>query len=414
MIKLNGFHRLSLIKDVVALYALSVVNLLIPVLFFPYISSVVGLKQFGIFVVISSLYQYGSLVVEFGTTAPMVRLFSMVDNGDLSSDFWGLILFRLLLAVIMLLVLAVIYFFYFNGNEYLVVVFGSLSLIGTAINPLSIFQARNKLPISSSVTVFVRLLVLGLTMYLLTEVKTLSILFFYQCMPIFIISLILFFMAINYKYIMVCSPRSFIKNKLLFNEAASFTLGAFFSSGYTLTIPIIINAYFGDYYAGMYGVIDRVVQPIKQILMPLINVFYPKVCTLVSLNKKEAVSFILKTIGFISSGCFLVVVVGLCFNKLISFYIFRGGVGVEYIIPFWINILFVYWSQLLLFLYVIPYGKIIILKKIYLFMFLMFVIFAFFSVYLGAILFFYWGLSAVEGVGCLLFCFLFLSDIKNH
>lgn len=408
---IQGREKNKLVKDSVFLYGLAAANLLLPIMFIPYASSKLGIERFGMFAVFASFLQYGLLVVEFGTTTPLVRY--LPSANDLKT-YWSVIAFRVLLALFVFCTESVFFCFFYTEFDFVCLIISFFSLIGIALNPISIFQSRNMLPIFSGITFAVRFAITLSAFFLLKYIDKIWVVLYFQFFSSFVVSVVsLYFLSfkdgLNFTFNL-----SFFKNKQLKSESISFFMGTVFCSGYTIAIPLIINAFFGGYLAGVYGIIDRVVQPIKQIMMPLINVLYPRICVFVSENKNTAINFSLKYSLFLCIGCSIGLVFCCFFSNYISIYIFKGLVDEVFLYPTIFNVFFVYLSQVLLFLFVVPYGKSVLLKKIYAFMLFVFFVCMLFSVFVKNIMVLYWSLALVEFIGVFVFFILSLLCVVKY
>lgn len=401
----------SFFRDVVSMYGVAAANLLLPILFVPYASSKVGIENFGVFAVLAAFFQYGIMFVEFGTTSPLVRL--LASNANISI-FWDVVLVRFCLFIVALVLIVFTSVFFLGYTDKFTFIIGSASLLGTVFNPIAIYQAKGRLPYFSFITFVSRVLVTLLAFVLLQYRKDLWIVFTFQFLPVFVVSLFSIFFIFKKEKIEFRLGSDFFKNKELSRDSISIFMGTVFSSGYTVAIPFIINSFFGSYAAGIFGIIDRVAQPIRQIIMPVVNIIYPKVCSMLLVDSHKAIYFSIKFSALLGALSFFFLIMNLIFVDSIYSYIFKGVVNKQYIYPILFNVFFIYVSQILIFLFVIPLGRGGVLKKVYVWMLVFFLMIISISVYFNSLIFTYWTFAAVEFLGMVLLLLISISVLKNR
>ena len=176
---------------------------------------------------------------------------------------------------------------------------------------------------------------------------------------------------------------------------------------------LIISYFFGGYAAGVFGIIDRVVQPIKQIIMPIVNIIYPKVCSILTIDRDRAIHLSVKSSIFITVLCALFLLFNLTFIEHIVHYVFKGSVEAKYLYPMIFNIFCVYISQVFVFLFIVPLGKGGFLKNIYAGMLVFFLMAISVSIYFKSLVLVYWVLASVELLGMLLLFYISYFSIKK-
>lgn len=401
----------SFIRDVVSMYGVAAANLLLPILFIPYALSKVGIENFGTFAVLAAFFQYGIMFVEFGTTSPLVRL--LASNAAISI-FWDAVTVRFYLFIIALSTIIFIAVFLLNYNDVLIFIIGAASLLGTVFNPMAIYQAKGKLPCFSLITFVSRVIVTLFATALLQFKQDLWIVFAFQFLPVFIVSIISVVFLVKRNELRVKFQSGFFKNKELSRDSISFFMGTVFSSGYTVAVPLIINYFFGGYAAGVYGIVDRVTQPVKQIIMPIVNIIYPKVCAVRLIDRSEAIRFSIKASLFLAGLCVLFISSALILIDYVVLYVFKNSVETQYLYPMAVNVFCVYISQIFIFLFVVPSGRGNVLKIIYAWMLVFFMVSILFSIYIKSLVSVYWVLACVELLGMLLLFFISYSSVKKN
>ena len=151
MIK-NGF-----LLNAISLYGVAFINLLIPLVFVPYFSSNIGLSNFGFFTLCYSVVSYVGLLVECGFNTPLVKYISNNADRELNSSLVSsAFCFRLVLFSFSLPIIFFVYGMYIH-RSFFYLIFCFFGILSYAINPISIYQANNKLPLYSITNAIVRL-----------------------------------------------------------------------------------------------------------------------------------------------------------------------------------------------------------------------------------------------------------------
>lgn len=399
---LKNIKKNTIFKSVLSLYSISMINLLLPVVFIPFITSKIGVSEFGYFVISAAIFQYGTIIVEFGTTSPLVRRLSSEFNNEL---LIFIMKFRLLLALI---VLSIIYIYMYCENYSISIysfIVGALGVFGVALNPIAIFQAKDLLPFFTFFTFITRIIITLIIVILVfyTGKSNVCMLMIFQFLYLFVVSVILNIWCIK-KKIFNFNLNVKFNDSLILKESTSFLISTLFSSAYTLATPIILNNYFSQYAAGIYGVVDRVCQPLKQALMPMINVIYPKICGCHDGSKKIKLS-IYSSVILSAISCMFLMITLLSIDN-ITVFIFKNFVASKYIYPLLLNVVFVFLSQIVIFVYIIPFGLERWLKYIYACMFLFFFASMHFSIKTDNLLFVFWSVAYVELLGFILLSIL--------
>lgn len=404
---------------------IAVVNLVIPILVVPQISLAIGLEQFGVYTLAAAAFQYGVLVTEFSTTAPLVKSISLSGYNEGKNTLFSIINFRLLLAIIASVLIIIFIIAYGVNVSYIDVALGCFSLVGVAVSPIAIFQINQTLPAYALITCVSRFLI---SLLIIVSIKYYHIGGVFLAM-LFQFSVLFFANPIAWIYLVIkkqISKKELIqiffisgqpKNKKetinIIKESFSLFTGAFFSSLYTLAIPILIKELLGDSAVGAYGLIDRVSQPMKQAISPLMNVVYPKICSYLKKSTQEALVLFYKIILLMLAFSIVFCVVGYCGSGTILLYVFKSSIDIRFILPTVINIVAVYLSQALISFYIVPFGFSHTLKYIYLILFFIFC-FSFYPLIekmgeLGI----YWAIAVLEIIGLFIFASCFFGTVKN-
>ena len=421
----RNFCKTRFFKNIVSLYFIAAINLFIPIFIVPYITFALGLEKFGIFVVCAALFQYGVILTEFSTTSPLVKNLALSSEKRGIEELFYVFRFRLKICGAFLLVVVPYVMFFLPEIPWIDIVVGVMALVGVATNPIAIFQFNEVLPVYSIITCVCRVSVSVCLLVIISLPYDHGtwIAMFFQFSPFFLVTPIAWFWILKKKIINLPDFYFFIKKIFGFNkfekhnksyvikESGALFIGAFFSSLYTIAVPIIVRMFFGDGAAGIYGLIDRISQPVKQAIFPLINVVYPKICRLIKENKLSAMQFCCKSLMFILACSCLFFVASYALKEKIIVYVFKDGFDISLITPVAINIVGVFLSQALVSFYIVPFGMSYILIYLYAMMFLIFCYAIYFSVYQWGEIGVYWSLAMLEMLGATVLSCIFLYSL---
>ncbi len=406
-----------MIKNILSLYVVSLFNLVLPVVFYPYTTKVIGVQEFANFIVIAAYFQYATIFIEFGSSTPLVKYFT--QNETQKIHLYDFYLIRLVFAV----VVSVLLFFILNMTgkcSQATYFIGLIGLIGVAINPISVFQAKGILHLNALLVFLIRL---SITFYIIfmiywLEKANIENLMAFQFLYVGFSSVILNVVLIRKKLILPKMPRinySLIKDetlKKLFSESFSFFISTIFTSSYTLVTPLILDKYFDHSITSAYGLIDRVSQPLKQILMPVLNVVYPKICMVDTI--KNRISMVHHfALGVI---CVLTVFMLISFFSwdVINLYVFKMQLSKFYIYCMIFNVYFVCLSQVALFVYVVPFNGVSVVKIIYMVMAVVFFLFVIKAIDSVNSFYIFYAMVLVEVIGFVCLLIHGLNMLKNR
>lgn len=425
--KIQDLYKTRFFKNVMSLYFIAAINLFIPILIVPYITFALGLEKFGIFVVCAALFQYGIILTEFSTTSPLVKNLALSSSECGIEQLFYVFRFRLKICGIFLLAALSYISFFLPETPWIDIVLGVLALVGVATNPIAIFQFNEVLPVYAIITCVCRAIVSVCLLVIISLPYNHGtwIAMLFQFSPFFLVTPIAWFWILKKKIISLPDFYLYTKKTVSFHkfekekgnnvikESGALFIGTFFSSLYTLAVPIIVRVFFGDGAAGVYGLIDRISQPVKQAIIPLINVIYPKICRLIKEHRVLAIRLCYKSLAFILVCSCLFFVMSSILKEQIIIYVFKNGFDVSLITPITINIVGVFLSQALVSFFIVPFGMSYILKYLYAILFCIFCYTIYFSVYQWGEIGVYWSLAMLEMVGVILLSCIFLYSLLS-
>ena len=146
-------------------------------------------------------------------------------------------------------------------------------------------------------------------------------------------------------------------------------IASFFTLGFTYLTPLIIKFTMGDSALGLYTVVDKLINVLRQLYAPLTQAFFAKICIAYGDKNKNQYYLMLKRVSgfFLILGIFALVGNFLFGEKLLPL-IFGDLYDVhEFLMIAIITQIIVSLASILVNFVVIPSGMSYILKRIYLF-----------------------------------------------
>ena len=286
-------------------------NLLLPLITFPYLVRVLGIEKFGLIMFAQAFIVYFSMLADYGFNLSGIREVSSNRNNKnkLIKIFSSIMTARIVLVLVGLIFLSLIVFSFerFSKDwELYFLTFGIV--IGTALFPTWFFQGMEKMKYITILTVVAKL------------IFTISIFIFVQDKEDFIyvpvinslgfifvglISLYIIFKDFDMKFQFQKWKRikiQFIKGWHIFISKISINL-------YGATNTFILGIFTNDTVVGYYSIAEKIVRIITSLFAPFYQAIYPHVISIVKQPKNKAIDFLKKVLKYsllISSIVFLI------------------------------------------------------------------------------------------------------------
>lgn len=302
----EGFTRSAtidfkkLLSNVVSLSIIQGMNLLLPLLTFPYLLRVLGVECFGVLSIISSFFNYSFVILEYSFNLTATKDVSLkgLDKEYLSHLVSNIFFFKLLALLVILVFSAIFYLlvpvFFENSGVY----FFSLGFVFfNSLFPNWLFLGLQSLKVSVFIQSFSRLSATLFIFYLVHGpedayiVPLLNMIFSIVSFSCF---LFYFFIFLDLKILkpnvleMICFLRD---GWFVFLSQIKMVL---FSS----TNVLIIGFFYGPIFAGYFSAAEKIMRAFALIQTPLTSSLYPIMSRKISENISEAKVFVLRILFF--------------------------------------------------------------------------------------------------------------------
>ncbi len=275
-------------------------NLILPLITFPYLVRVLGIENFGLLMFAQAVILYFTMIADYGFNLSGIREVSSNKNNKnkLIKIFSSIMLARFILVFFGLVLLSILVFSFekFSQNwELYYLTFGIV--IGTALFPTWFFQGMEKMKYITVLTVVAKL------------IFTISIFIFVQSKEDFIyvplinslgfifvgiISLFIIFKDFDMRIRFQRWKRikiQFIRGWHIFISKISINL-------YGATNTFILGIFTTDTIVGYYAIAEKVVRIITSLFAPFYQTIYPHVVNIVKKPKNEANIFLKKVFKY--------------------------------------------------------------------------------------------------------------------
>ncbi len=308
---------MSVKKDTIALYVIQACGYIVPLIALPYLSRTLGPDRFGQVSFAVAFMQFFITVTDFGFDLTAARKIS-IHRGDrevLTRLYWIVTISKSCLALLCgLVVLAAVEFVPALHDDKSVILIGFLSLAGTVLNPVWLYQGLEKMPLMAVISFLTRVVSL-IALFFLVKTSD-DYLFTAVCFfaPLLVCGLIL--TAIAHATGMVSSWQRISRKEVWLQSVEAFHVfsGSAFAFIYTYANAVILKFLVGNEAVGYYVMADKIVSPIKQFIGPVIQTMFPRICKLYDENKtkqaEDIVRKVVMTVLLVNACAILTVFIG--------------------------------------------------------------------------------------------------------
>ncbi len=335
--------KTDIIRNSIWLYILQIFNSIVPLITLPYITRILGQKNFGIFSFSLNIIEYLIVIVEYGFNYSGTRKIALSKNTNEIKEFFITILIaKIILLVFCFALLNLFLFFYptdFIQRFCCYILF--FSVLGTTFQQTWLFQGLQKVHYITFISILSRTISIFLIFkYVLSENDLLTYCLLYSITPCLIgITGIIF----SIKLLGPISWKSNFPRIIKELKTGWYTFTTTLSSKIFSTMGItILGIVSSKEQVGVYSAIYKIPSILLLIWIPISQVLYPISSKKMKDNIKNGQQFIKNISKYI--GLFLVAIsLIICsFSKFIISFIF-GNDYVEYsyiliLLILWLNI----------------------------------------------------------------------------
>lgn len=314
---LNQTNKVIL-SNFVSLLSLQTVNILLPLITFPYLVKVLGIEKYGLIIFAQAFSSYFLILTEYGFNLSGTRKISLNKNkkNKLNNYFNSILQAKILLTLLSLFLVLIVVFSFekFYQDKYLYLLTFSC-VFGSTLFPVWFFQGIEKMKqitilnfISKSVfTILILVFVNNPNDYLLVPA--------FQSFGFLLIGFISIYI-IKFKYGIKLKTSSFKSIFIELKEGIYIFLSNISTNMYSATGVLVLGFIGNEIIVGIYGVAEKLIRIITSLFYPLSQAIYPRAVYLVSINKQKAFYFLKKIIVVVFSSSLLITFLSLSFGEL--------------------------------------------------------------------------------------------------
>ena len=325
------------IKNIFYLLIVQGANYVLPLLIVPFLIGKMGVKNYGTLAIVQSILAFSLVLIDYGFVfiGPK-KVAEDRDEKRYLSIFLTVTICRLILSLIVIVTLA--FYAFFILSELIVIkmiLAGCAHLLFQAIYAPWFFQGLQRMGYITTFSLLGRLLSLIPCFVFIHSYDDAPLFFYFLALGSFtqaIFTVYLVLKMVKVEKIQVLILEYFKEGFLIF-------FSRIFVNVYTTAIPTIIGFSFGQYQAGVYSAIDKVVRGVSSLQGPFIQALYPFI-----IRGKNGVDK--ESLRIYSIPCF-------CYLLFIIFIFYFGGYILELLnVPVTDESLFIFnilsWLPLLL------------------------------------------------------------------
>ena len=316
-----------LVSNFVYLAILQGLNLLLPLLTFPYLVRVLGIDNFGLLSFSFALITYFQIITDFGFNSIATRDIAIAihDKKEQQNIFNAVMSAKLFLLVVCFVLMAITVFcFEIFRNHWEIYFLSFGSVVGQAIFPVWFFQGMQKMRYITFLNLFTKIL-FTVAIFLFVKQKQ-----DYFLVPIFnalgfITAGIMSFYFVKNHFNLKLELQSLQKIKTQLIKGKFVFLSELKISLFTNTNILILGIFVGNQAVGYFTAAEKLARAIGNFQSPISNALFPFLSKEMTLNKLQTINKINK-LAKIGGICFsIIVLLGFFFSKEIIPFVYGKG-----------------------------------------------------------------------------------------
>jgi PST family polysaccharide transporter len=324
-LKPNLFHRYKkhkiLASNFVYLFILQGLNLILPLITFPYLIRVLGVEYFGLLSFSFAFITYFQIITDYGFNATGTRDVSMVmynpeRQNEIFNEIMSAKLFLVLLSFV--LMMGIVFAFDIFRTYWIIYLFSFGSILGQAIFPVWYFQGIQKMKYITYLNLITKI-VFTIALFIFIKQKS-----DFYLVPVFnalgfIIAGIfsLFYIRKDFHIRFKLQPFKKIKEQL--NKGKYVFLSELKISLFTNTNTLILGIIVGNQAVGFFSASEKLARAIGNLQTPISNTLFPYLSKEMALDKYKTLQKIKKITSYGTILFLGIVVICFCFaNQIIT------------------------------------------------------------------------------------------------
>ncbi|MGD0190498.1 MAG: flippase [Rhizomicrobium sp.] len=284
----------TLLKNTLSLLSIQAANYLFPLITLPYVVRVLGPENYGRVGFAVSFVQYFVLLTDFGFNLSATRSIATARGrkGDVSRIFWAVMSAKAMLCVIGAIALIVLSAAIPKLGADRGLLFASyLSVVGSVLFPLWLFQGLEKLGLATTYSLVGRAISVPLIFLFVRSASDALAVAAIQS-GVFIVSGVVSLALVWQQSLVSWTKPALADIREAMRESWPLFLSVAAISLYTTSNVVILGFVAGNLAVGQFVAVDKLRQAAQGLITPLSQAAYPRVCSLMAQSPPKAFAFI--------------------------------------------------------------------------------------------------------------------------
>lgn len=281
------------------LFFLQAANYLLPLLTIPYLVRVIGVDRFGLVMFAQSFCMFLNVLIDFGFNLSATRRISIFrnDKEETSRIFSAVYASKVILTLLSFFLFATLVFTFERfRQEQLVYLLSFGAVFGQALFPEWFFQGIEKMRVVTIINVVAKTIFTILIFVFINQTKD------YAYVPLFnaigFITAGIISLFISLRYTRFTYPKKILMIEMA-RESYSLLISNFAARLFNTANVFLLGLIAGDFYAGIYAAMEKIINALKSFFAPLYQAIYPWL-------SKQKENFQIRSIYQIAPKVFLV------------------------------------------------------------------------------------------------------------
>jgi PST family polysaccharide transporter len=315
------FFNHVLVKNFLALSTLQIVNLVLPFITLPYLARVLGVSNYGVVVMVYSIMQLLFVINDYGFNLSATKEISTHRNNinRIKSIFSSIISIKFLLLALSLLILLILTYtvpiIKVNKEAYFM---GFGMVIGQSFTPIWLFQGMEKMKYITLVNLISKLTFTILIFVVIQASNDYIYVPLLYSIGFIVAGGFSIFLAYREFGVYYSIPKWYQIKEQIQNSTEYFLSRASIAV-YTSSNNFVVGLVLGEFYAGIFGVAEKLYMAMVVVYSPLSDAIYPHMVKMrdIKLFKKIFLGVIIINLC-VTTVCFI-------FSSEIVFFVFGEG-----------------------------------------------------------------------------------------
>jgi len=281
-------------RNIFSLAGVQIANLVLPLVTLPYLLRVLGVEQFGVYVLCQAVIAYAVVITDYGfnlsATARMAQAQGKVQT--INSIFWSVQAAKLILALLALglLALVVVSVPQFRSS-WSVMLASTPAVFGAVLFPQWLFQGLERMGFIAVCTVAARSLAIPVTFWSVQSTQDTWLAALVQSSGPVVAGL-LACGFIWHRQLIGWTPPRWLDVRQAYSDGWHLFLSTLAISLYTNTSAIVLGLLASHSAVGLFSAADKIRLACQSVITPLSSAVYPRVTALMAQNQNAGLALV--------------------------------------------------------------------------------------------------------------------------